>query len=93
MAGPWLPELPDWLTLEELGVTGGFDGTSWNPPKGLIVPVGRYDIPAVPGTGRAGTGLYGRRTLRRIRLECDRKDLLLKDGTGGTVPGTIRLRR
>lgn len=64
MAGPWLPELPDWLTLEELGVTGGFDGASWNPPKGLIVPVGRYDIPAAQAQGVQaldfmGVGHYG----------------------------------
>ena len=42
--------------------------------------------PGGAGTGRAGTGLHGRRALRCIRLQCDRKDVLLKDGAGGAVP-------
>lgn len=65
MDGPWLPELPDWLTMEELGIEGGFDGTAWGKPRrGLAVPVGRYDIPAAQAQGVEavdfmGVGHYG----------------------------------
>lgn len=46
MAGPWLPELPRWLTLEELDLPAAFDGETWpEDRKGLVIPVGRYDIP------------------------------------------------
>ena len=44
--GPWLPELPEELTLEQLGVPGGFDGTQWGArPHWLTVPIGMYDAP------------------------------------------------
>lgn len=44
--GPWLPELPEELTLEQLGVPGGFDGAQWGArPRWLTVPIGMYDAP------------------------------------------------
>ncbi len=46
LPGPWLPELTKWLTFQELGVSGIFDGTEWPKERpGLSVPVGKYDIP------------------------------------------------
>ncbi|MGN1139654.1 MAG: type VII secretion protein EssC [Oliverpabstia sp.] len=47
MAGPWLPELPRWLTFAELGLLQGFDGEVWTERrKDLKIPIGKYDIPA-----------------------------------------------
>lgn len=47
MAGPWLPELPRWLTFGELRISQGFDGENWpKERKGLKIPIGKYDIPA-----------------------------------------------
>lgn len=52
MNGPWLPELPKWLSLDALEVEGMFDGEKWTSGrKGLAVPVGRYDIPAIQAQG------------------------------------------
>ncbi|MBS6194524.1 MAG: type VII secretion protein EssC [Clostridiales bacterium] len=46
MAGPWLPELPRWLTFEELGLLPGFDGERWmETGEELKIPIGKYDIP------------------------------------------------
>lgn len=50
LPGPWLPELPAWLPLDELGAPA-FDGTAWTPRKGLSVPIGRYDVPAMQRQG------------------------------------------
>lgn len=47
MAGPWLPELPRWLSFSDLELPEGFDGTAWpKRRKDLKLPVGKYDIPA-----------------------------------------------
>lgn len=47
MAGPWLPELPRWLSFEELQLPKGFDGKVWPERKNnLRIPIGKYDIPA-----------------------------------------------
>lgn len=50
--GPWLPELPENLTLEDLKINSGFNGESWigNLPW-LSVPVGMYDIPSMQDQG------------------------------------------
>ena len=46
MAGPWLPELPRWMSLEEIPDGVAFDGSGWDRSrKGLAVPIGKYDIP------------------------------------------------
>lgn len=56
--GPWLPELPEQVTLEELtafdplGLQGGFDGNGWGPGlPWLRVPIGVYDAPALQAQG------------------------------------------
>ena len=47
LPGPWLPELPKWLSFEELYLLPAFDGRKWTEETaGLSVPVGKYDIPA-----------------------------------------------
>lgn len=51
MPAPWLPELPGWLSLEELETEKGFDGTGWTKRGGLAVPVGRYDAPSLQAQG------------------------------------------
>lgn len=44
--GPWLPELPTDLNLDDLHLTIGFDGNLWNGKlPWLRVPVGMYDLP------------------------------------------------
>ena len=46
MPGPWLPELPHWLPLDDIADGKTFDGTDWDRTrKGLSVPIGKYDIP------------------------------------------------
>lgn len=52
MPGPWLPELPKWLTMAQLEIPDMFDGEGWPVRrKGLKIPVGRYDIPALQRQG------------------------------------------
>lgn len=46
MAGPWLPELPRWLSFESLYLPQGFDGEFWPSRRNdLKIPIGKYDIP------------------------------------------------
>lgn len=46
LPGPWQEELPDNITLEELGVNTGFDGSAWTDTAGgLAAPIGKYDAP------------------------------------------------
>lgn len=65
MAGPWLPELPTWLPLEELGLTDTFDGEKWPVRRNeLVVPVGKYDMPQIQAQGvqvldLSGQGHFG----------------------------------
>lgn len=52
MAGPWLPELPRWLTFEQLELPDVFNGKTWGEERtDLKIPVGRYDIPALQKQG------------------------------------------
>lgn len=52
LPGPWLPELPRWLTYADLDYPEGFDGTKWpETRKGLSIPIGKYDIPALQAQG------------------------------------------
>lgn len=52
MPGPWLPELPRWLTYSDLDYPAGFDGKDWpSSRKGLAIPIGKYDIPALQTQG------------------------------------------
>ena len=52
MAGPWLPELPKWLPLEDLELPDIFDGEKWPVRRrGIVVPVGKYDMPATQSQG------------------------------------------
>ncbi len=68
LPGPWLPELPERLTLRELAVPGGFDGSEWRKsPKWLTVPIGLFDCPKAQAQGvqwldlaaDGHTGIYG----------------------------------
>lgn len=46
LPGPWLPELPETITLNDLCINGGFDGEKWvGRQKWLTVPIGKYDSP------------------------------------------------
>ena len=52
LPGPWLPELPSELTLDDLKVLGSFDGHSWNGAlPWLKIPVGMYDAPVAQTQG------------------------------------------
>lgn len=63
--GPWLEELPDQLTLQELQIPGGFDGRQWTGGMPwLKVPIGKYDDPVTQKQGiqyldLSGDGNYG----------------------------------
>ncbi len=47
LKGPWLPQLPTWLSLDNLCVNNIFDGEKWyQQNKYLRVPIGMYDAPA-----------------------------------------------
>lgn len=65
MKGPWLPELPRWLTFRELGLEEEFNEALWNnKTKDLKIPVGKYDIPENQSQGilymnLTETGHYG----------------------------------
>ncbi len=65
LPGPWLPELPETISLAGLGVPGGFDGWEWREsPEWLKVPVGMFDAPALQAQGiqcidLAAEGHYG----------------------------------
>lgn len=50
--GPWLPELPTQIYVDELLEGVGFDGEKWNgEQEWLKVPIGRYDIPSLQKQG------------------------------------------
>lgn len=52
LQGPWLPELPESVTLEELPDVACFDGTDWpQPPRWLTAPIGMYDNPREQAQG------------------------------------------
>lgn len=52
LPGPWLPELPHFLTYKELDYPEGFDGSKWpESKKGLSIPIGKYDIPSLQAQG------------------------------------------
>ncbi len=65
LQGPWLPELPDTLYLNEFLSEGAFDGSGWlNPPTWFTVPIGKYDSPKTQEQGIqsldfASEGHYG----------------------------------
>lgn len=65
LQGPWLPELPERITLDGLSVCGGFDGERWNgKQRWLTVPIGLYDSPKTQSQGIqyvdfAAEGHYG----------------------------------
>ncbi len=45
LAGPWMPELPQELYLDDVAC-GGFDGETWREaPPWLSFPIGKYDAP------------------------------------------------
>ncbi|MDQ2809058.1 MAG: type VII secretion protein EssC [Chloroflexota bacterium] len=47
LPGPWLPPLPELLTLDEIRPTEGWNGQTWAPPMTWISPViGLLDDPA-----------------------------------------------
>ena len=52
LAGPWLPELPERLSLEELNIDCGFNGETWKSGlPWLTVPIGMYDNPKLQQQG------------------------------------------
>lgn len=65
LQGPWLPELPEKICLDDIKEEGSFDGQSWEKtPKWLTVPVGKFDDPKQQAQGRlcmdlATDGHYG----------------------------------
>jgi len=74
MAGPWLPELPTWLPLEELGLTDIFDGDKWPVRRNeLVVPVGKYDMPQIQAQGVQVLDLSGQGHLVFLELRLPEK--------------------
>ena len=65
LQGPWLPELPEKLYLDEIKEDGAFDGDEWErTPKWLTLPIGKYDAPKMQAQGTqymdlAADGHYG----------------------------------
>ena len=52
LQGPWLPELPEALYLDEIKEPGAFDGANWTQsPQWLTVPIGKYDAPRQQAQG------------------------------------------
>ena len=46
LQGPWLPELPENLYIEDIESNGIFDGERWNrTPEWLSIPIGKFDAP------------------------------------------------
>lgn len=45
LAGPWLPELPSYLTLQQIVQPNMFNGEGWGQNEGLRIPVGIFDYP------------------------------------------------
>ncbi len=47
MPGPWLPELPKWLPLADIGICTDDSPINYsNINDGIVVPIGMYDIPS-----------------------------------------------
>ena len=65
LQGPWLPELPEKIYLDEIKEDGTFDGTEWkHTPNWLTFPIGKYDAPKLQSQGTqymdlATEGHYG----------------------------------
>lgn len=65
LQGPWMPELPEKLYLNDIKESGSFDGCEWREsPKWLTLPVGKYDAPKQQAQGTqymdfAAEGHYG----------------------------------
>ncbi len=65
LQGPWLPELPEMLHLNDISLEGVFNGGSWDAkPEWLTVPIGMYDSPKTQSQGIqymnfAAEGHYG----------------------------------
>lgn len=65
LQGPWMPELPEHLYLNDIKVPGSFDGSQWtDTPKWLTFPIGKYDAPRLQAQGvqymdLAADGHYG----------------------------------
>jgi len=65
LQGPWLPELPEKLYLDDIKESGAFDGAEWREtPKWLTFPIGKYDAPKQQKQGTqymdlASEGHYG----------------------------------
>lgn len=52
LEGPWKPELPAVLALQELNAAVRFNGTGWDPAaEHLSVPIGMFDRPAMQEQG------------------------------------------
>ena len=46
LQGPWLPELPEELYLEDIQLSGAFNGEDWSTtPEWLSTPIGKFDAP------------------------------------------------
>lgn len=65
LQGPWLPELPEKLYLDQVTELGCFDGSGWHTSlPWLTVPIGKYDAPKQQAQGTqyldfASEGHYG----------------------------------
>ncbi len=65
LPGPWLPELPEILYLNQIEPSTAFDGNGWKKGcKWLTVPIGIYDAPYIQAQGElaidfASDGHYG----------------------------------
>ena len=65
LQGPWMPELPEKMYLNDIKESGSFDGIEWKEsPKWLTFPVGKYDAPKQQAQGTqymnlASEGHYG----------------------------------
>lgn len=65
LQGPWKPELPEKLHLDEIKESGAFNGNEWKEsPKWLTFPIGKYDAPKLQAQGTqymdlASEGHYG----------------------------------
>ena len=52
LPGPWCPDLPERIYLEDLKITGMFDGETWGKEiPWLRIPLGMYDAPARQAQG------------------------------------------
>ncbi len=52
LQGPWLPELPEQLFINEIQSEGSFDGRTWNSSmEWLKFPIGKFDAPKTQSQG------------------------------------------